>query len=226
MYTISMILWFVPRVSNPKLSNPKISNPKMSNKGCNPFWYSFDGVVAINTIQWCELALFFDDHKQIKDQNDIREMYNKGCNPFWYSFDGVVAISSDYKDDENIRAFIQKTIALSFVPISFVRNAWNAIKANMPQDARLQNYSNYFESTWLDGYFRPQMWNNFSNPGPLTNNHLEGWQNRMKRIAQKAHPNIYEMLELLQKEQATTEVTISQLEAGGIVRARTVRWTI
>ena len=46
----------------------------------------------------------------------------------------------------------------------------------------------------------------------------------MKRIAQKAHPNIYEMLELLQKEQATTEVTISQLEAGGIVRARTLKW--
>ena len=52
--------------------------------------------------------------------NPNPKMSNKGCNPFWYSFDGVVYISSDYKDDENIRAFIQKTTALSFVPISFV----------------------------------------------------------------------------------------------------------
>ena len=51
---------------------------------------------------------------------------------------------SDYKDDEDIRAFIQKTTALSFVPISFVRNAWNDIKANMPQDAQLQDYSDFF----------------------------------------------------------------------------------
>ena len=48
---------------------------------------------------------------------------------------------SDYKDDEDIRAFIQKTTALSFVPISFVRND---IKANMPQDAQLQDYSDFF----------------------------------------------------------------------------------
>ena len=100
----------------------------------------------------------------------------------WRKVQGL-GLSSDYKDDEDIRAFIQKTTALSFVPISFVRNAWNAIKANMPQDARLQDYSDYLESTWLNGYFRPQMWNNFSNLGPRTNNHLEGWHNRMKRIA-------------------------------------------
>ena len=42
----------------------------------------------------------------------------------------------------------------------------------------------------------------------------------MKRIARKAHPNLYEVLELFQREQAATEVTIQQLEAGGIRKAK------
>ena len=49
---------------------------------------------------------------------------------------------------------------------------------------------------------------------------MEGWHNRMKRIARKAHPNLYEVLELFQREQAATEVTIQQLEAGGIRKAK------
>ena len=49
----------------------------------------------------------------------------------------------------------------------------------------------------------------------------------MKRIARKAHPNLYEVLELFQREQAATEVTIQQLEAGGIrtaKRRKVVQW--
>ena len=42
----------------------------------------------------------------------------------------------------------------------------------------------------------------------------------MKRIARKAHPNLYEVLELFQREQAATKVTIQQLEAGGICKAK------
>ena len=42
----------------------------------------------------------------------------------------------------------------------------------------------------------------------------------MNGIAGKKHPNIYELVELFQAEQASTEVTIEQLGAGGAVRRR------
>ena len=42
----------------------------------------------------------------------------------------------------------------------------------------------------------------------------------MKRISRKAHPNLYEVLELFQREQAACEVTILQLEAGGARRQK------
>jgi len=45
---------------------------------------------------------------------------------------------------------------------------------------------------------------------------LKGW-----KLAGKAHPNIYEAVTLFQSEQATTEVSIMQLAAGGLpVRRR------
>ena len=53
----------------------------------------------------------------------------------------------------------------------------------------------------------------------LLYHHLE-WHNRKKRIARKAHPNLYEVLELFQREQAATEVIIQQLEAGGVRKAK------
>ena len=94
----------------------------------------------------------------------------------------------------------------------------------MPQDSRVQEYSDYFQHTWLNGNFRLQMWNYFSYADPCTNNHLEGWHNRIKKMARKSHPNIYELIEILQKEQAATEVTIRQLEGGAIIRARRRKW--
>ena len=49
---------------------------------------------------------------------------------------------------------------------------------------------------------------------------LVQWHNRMKKISRKVHPNLYEILELFQREQAATEVTIQQLETGGVRNLR------
>ena len=60
--------------------------------------------------------------------------------------------------------------------------------------------------------------------GPHTNNHAEGWHSKVQKLAGKAHLNIYEAVTLFQSEQATTEVSIMQLAAGGLpVRRRRIR---
>ena len=78
----------------------------------------------------------------------------------WRKVQGL-SLSNYYKDDVNIRASIQKTAALSFVPIFFVRIALNGIKATMPQDAQVLEYSDYFQLTWLNDNFRLQTLNYF-----------------------------------------------------------------
>ena len=84
-----------------------------------------------------------------------------------------------------IRCFIQRSAAIAFVPLSFVRVSWNGLKAEMPDNEKLERYAAYFDETWFDGHFRPRMWNYYRHCGPRTNNQLEGWHNRMKRISRR-----------------------------------------
>ena len=42
-------------------------------------------------------------------------------------------------------------------------------------------------------------------------NHLEGWLKRLKSLARRANPNIFEVSELINREQAATDTTIEQL---------------
>ena len=59
------------------------------------------------------------------------------------------------------------------------------------------------------------MWNYHNTEGARTNNHAEGWHAKINRVTGKPHPNIFEVIELFKGEQASVEVKIAQLEAGG-----------
>ena len=64
------------------------------------------------------------------------------------------------------------------------------------------------------------MWNHFQNSGPRTNNHLEGWHYHLNWLARIAHPNLFETIELIKNEQASTEVQMNQLAARGQPRPK------
>ena len=64
------------------------------------------------------------------------------------------------------------------------------------------------------------MWNHFQNSGPRTNNHLKSWHYRLNRLARKAHPNMFETIEHIKNEQASTEVQMIQIAAGGQPRPK------
>ena len=105
---------------------------------------------------------------------------------------------------------------------SFVCNniLWNHdLKAEKPSVARIEEFIDYFERTWLNGQFQLTTWNVFMEDGPRTNNNLEGWHNKVKKIVGKSHLNIFEMVELFRLEQASTEVGLRQLMAGGALRS-------
>ena len=63
-----------------------------------------------------------------------------------------------YRSDEEAKQFLRTTAALAFVPIRFVRLAWQGIKASAPTHLpRIEEFVEYFESTWLVGNFPVQM---------------------------------------------------------------------
>ena len=63
----------------------------------------------------------------------------------------------------------------------------------------------------------------YSEEGPRTNNNLEGWHSKVKKIVWKIHLNIFDIVELFKKEQASTEDEIRQLMAEGTRRRQAPR---
>ena len=89
-----------------------------------------------------------------------------------------------------------------------------------PAFGNREDFFQYFQNTWLDGNFPICMRNIYSMEGPRTNNNTEGWHSKLRKLAGKAHPNIYEAVILFKSEQAATEVSIMQLAAGRLSTRR------
>ena len=60
--------------------------------------------------------------------------------------------------------------------------------------------------------------------GQGTNNHVEGWHSQLKKIVGKSHPNTFEIINVMRKEQATTEMKLNQFEDGAIQPSRKRRY--
>ena len=44
----------------------------------------------------------------------------------------------EYKEDSAIRRFIQRSATIAFIPLNFVRVSWNGLKADMPDNEKLE----------------------------------------------------------------------------------------
>ena len=64
-------------------------------------------------------------------------------------------------------------------------------------------FADYVTEYWVEVNNR-QQWHHFDTEDPRTNNHLEGWHGKSKKHLIHSHPNIFVLIELLQKTQANT----------------------
>ena len=87
------------------------------------------------------------------------------------------------------------------------------LKKPTPAVQVLVNYR-YFRTTWLDGNFPIQMWNTFGQD-TRAKNQVEGWHNLFRQSVGKCHPNIFELITKLKKNQAATDLTRRNVLLGG-----------
>ena len=76
----------------------------------------------------------------------------------------------------------------------------------------------------MNGSYKLSQWNYYDFDGPRTNNHIEEWHTRLKKIVGKAYPNVFEVFEVMKKEQASSEMKLEQLELGGRAPPRKKRF--
>ena len=121
----------------------------------------------------------------------------------------------DYNSDRHVKKVVRLLMALAFLPVLLVRPNFLVIEGSTTvQDSpKLQQLCDYYKSTWLNGSFPVALWN-VNNQILRTNNLVEGWHNKLNRGIGKIHPNLFEVLTYLQKEQRETELTVSRARLG------------
>lgn len=77
--------------------------------------------------------------------------------------------------------------------------------------------------TWVEGH-QLDLWNHFENQGARTTNNVEGWHSKVNKLCTHAQPNIFSIVQLLQKLQATNEAKLIQLVGVGKKRAKRRRY--
>ncbi len=125
-----------------------------------------------------------------------------------------------YRTDNNIKQQVPDLMALAFARRPLLRPTFQAQQAAI--DPRLAPLFLYYQNVWLfHGFSR--MWC-MEDVDIRTNNHHEGWHKRFSASIGKRHPNIWEFLLVVQKEQASTEVQLQQMAAGMNVGRRNIKY--
>ncbi|KRX55557.1 hypothetical protein T09_7502 [Trichinella sp. T9] len=103
-------------------------------------------------------------------------------------------------------------LATAFLPVPHVNTGVSLLEAGTT--GTLAALFQYFRQEWMTDERLP-LWN-VHNVNIRTNNHLEGWHNRLNRKAGKSHNGFYELLELLIAEQGVMDTLIQQVLSGNV----------
>ncbi|XP_055306982.1 uncharacterized protein LOC129571240 [Sitodiplosis mosellana] len=151
----------------------------------------------------------------------------------------LVGLQKAYNEDDDVALNLRHLIALAFVPEHSVEAAYEELieteffKAG---DPKIDELLDYFQATYIYAFdrkggkkaplFEIKLWNVYEtvlSGFPRTNNHIEGWHNKVNRMW-GAHPNIFTFIDQLKKEQDMTEMAIAQVEGGKEPGARRTKY--
>ncbi|KRZ02765.1 hypothetical protein T11_11240 [Trichinella zimbabwensis] len=123
---------------------------------------------------------------------------------------GELGLKTRYRHDEETRRKIKMLLATAFLPVPQVNTGVSLLETGTTDN--LLALFQYFRQEWMT-HERLPLWN-VHNVNIRTNNHLEGWHNRLNRKAGKTHNGLYELLQILIAEQGVMDTLIRQVLSG------------
>ncbi|KAM7300627.1 uncharacterized protein ISCGN_016235 [Ixodes scapularis] len=169
-------------------------------------------------------------------RDTISEVQIQGC--FFHLAQSVyrklcaLGFQARYATDETFAVKMKMLPALAFLPAGNIPEAFQDIMEAFPAEAI--QVADYFEDVYIgrprrngicSAQFPPKMWSvHEATMGgmPRTNNSVEAWHYGLQSNVSCASPNLWAFLESLKKEQAMTELKLSQA-ASGVVSTRVSR---
>lgn len=122
-----------------------------------------------------------------------------------------------YQENLEFKKWARLFLALPHVPINLVSDLFtDVIMAQAPfnEIPTSTEFCDYFTNTWLENANFPlNLWNCYAEID-RTINAAEGWHNRLNDCVSRAHPNIFDAILILKKEQERIDLALVQLING------------
>ena len=101
-----------------------------------------------------------------------------------------------YETDEALKKWFRQIFILALIPLESVDDYWiNTIMPAMSQLTykykKLQGFTEYVINNYFEGSFPQKYWNHFLTIGNRTNNHVEGYNLKLKKFIGAKSPNIF-----------------------------------
>lgn len=134
-----------------------------------------------------------------------------------------------YTVNAELARTIKCCMALPFVPLSRIDEGFQIAKdyAKLLHENfydRTVEFLQYFENTWLLGSYSPLTWNYYASYNHRTNNVSEGYNHLFNSCREfggvTAHPNIFQLIEVVKKELLRTQERAMMFEIGQDPRPR------
>lgn len=133
-----------------------------------------------------------------------------------------------YRDDAEVRLKCKMLMALAFLPVDHIADAFENIQDQAPDC--MMGLLEYFEDTWIgrigrdrrrrNPLFSLSLWSVHDRVVqglPRTNNSVEAWHRAFQGTVGYVHPTVYKLVESIQLEQSHTENIVTKINAGRTV---------
>lgn len=153
-------------------------------------------------------------------EREFPEAEVKGC--FFHYAQAIwrktqdLGLAALYKDNPDVKRWIRRAAGLPLLPLHEVQDAWLEAMDESPDVNRAEEFNDYVVVNWVDygARFPLRLWNHHETDGPRTNNHLEGFHNRLNRTLPHSHPNIFRFIEVIKKIECSEKAKVAQLNFG------------
>jgi hypothetical protein len=134
-----------------------------------------------------------------------------------------VGLKTEFETDINIKLKLKSLAALTFVPVHYVRSAFDKLAATFPDEDSYNEVLTYICSTYIEGaagrdpQFPIRIWNHHDAAlewSPKTTNCCEGFHNALNSLFHCSHPSVWFLFDGLQSDLACHRLTLANAQAG------------
>jgi hypothetical protein len=124
-----------------------------------------------------------------------------------------LGLKTAYDEDDEFRSWVKMTMVLPLVPIDSIIDANIIIETEKPSKYQeVETYLDYIFKTWIGdeeegilSEFKHELWNHYDNK-IRTNNHLEGFHSKLKRLVKSPKPHIFKIINVIKHQEELTRI--------------------